>query len=93
MKAMWQGQVIAESNDTIVVEGNHYFPFKSVNQQYLLESKHTSTCGWKGLANYYSITVDDQVNENAAWVYKTPKTEAANIKNYLAFWHGVTVSE
>ncbi len=93
MKATWNGTVIAESDNTIVVESNHYFPFESVNPTYLRDSTHTSTCGWKGLANYYSIAVDDQVNENAAWVYKTPKDDASEIQNYIAFWKGVTVIE
>lgn len=93
MKAIWNDAVIAESDATIVLEGNHYFPFDSVNQEYLKVSAHTSTCGWKGLANYYSLEVAGKVNENAAWVYKTPKTAAAEIKEYLAFWHGVKVTE
>jgi uncharacterized protein (DUF427 family) len=93
MKATWQNTVIAESDRTISIEGNHYFPFESVNQDYLRDSTHTSSCGWKGLANYYSIAVGEQINENAAWVYRTPKEDANQIKDYVAFWHGVTVSE
>jgi len=93
MKAIWNNAIIAESNATIVIEGNHYFPFSSVNQTFLRESTHTSVCGWKGLANYFSIEVESRVNENAAWTYKTPKASAAEIKNYVAFWQGVTISE
>lgn len=93
MKAIWNNTIIAESNATIVIEGNHYFPFDTVNQAFLRESTHTSTCGWKGLANYFSIDVEGKVNENAAWVYKTPKSSATEIQNYVAFWQGVTISE
>lgn len=91
MRAIWNNEVIAESNNTIVLEGNHYFPFDSVNQIFLRDSTHTSTCGWKGLANYYSIDVNGKVNENAVWVYRNPKASAAEIKDYVAFWHGVVV--
>lgn len=92
MKAIWNNAVIAESNNTILLEGNHYFPFNSINQEFLRESTHTTTCGWKGLANYYSIDVNGKVNENAAWVYRNPKTAASEIKGYVAFWHGVVVT-
>lgn len=93
MKAIWNDVVIAESDSTIALEGNYYFPFDSVNQAFLRESTHSSTCGWKGLANYYTIDVDGKVNENAAWVYKMPKTAASEVKGYIAFWQGVTVTE
>jgi uncharacterized protein (DUF427 family) len=93
MKAIWQDTTIAESNDTIVVEGNHYFPFDALNHEFFTESAHTSSCGWKGLANYLSVKVNDKVNENAAWVYNNPKTAAADIKGYVAFWKGVKVVE
>lgn len=93
MKAIWNDTVIAESNATVLLEGNHYFPFNSINQEFLRESTHTSTCAWKGLANYYSIDVNGKVNENAAWVYKSPKSAAAKIKEYIAFWQGVKVTE
>lgn len=92
MKAIWNNAVIAESNNTILLEGNHYFPFNSINQEFLRESTHTTACGWKGLANYYSIDVNGKVNENAAWVYRNPKTAASEIKGYVAFWHGVVVT-
>jgi uncharacterized protein (DUF427 family) len=93
MKALWHNTVIAESNNTIVVEGNHYFPPESINHAYLTKTEHTTTCGWKGVANYYSVVVDGKVNANAAWVYHTPKEQAANIKDYLAFWKGVEVTQ
>ncbi|PKO53506.1 MAG: hypothetical protein CVU27_01405 [Betaproteobacteria bacterium HGW-Betaproteobacteria-20] len=93
MKAVWNGAVIAESNDTVLLEGNHYFPFDSINLAFLRESTHTSTCGWKGLANYYSIDVNGKVNTNAVWIYRDPKTAAAEIKGHVAFWNGVTVTE
>jgi uncharacterized protein (DUF427 family) len=92
MKAIWNDVVIAESNDTIVVEGNQYFPLDSIKKEYFKESQHTSTCGWKGVANYFSIVVDGKENLNAAWIYKNPYLAAEHIKNYVAFWKGVTVS-
>ncbi len=93
MKATWNNTVIAESDNTIIIEGNHYFPSESINCQYFEESTHTTICGWKGLANYYSLNVNGQENINAAWVYKTPKDAASEIKGYVAFWKGVTVAE
>lgn len=93
MKAIWHDTILAESNTTIVIEGNHYFPFDSLNHDFLIESTHTSTCGWKGLANYYTVQINGEVNENAAWVYKNPKAAAAEIKGYVAFWKGVKVIE
>lgn len=92
MKAMWNGKVIADSDDTVVVEGNHYFPRSSVNNDYLSKSNHTSSCPWKGTANYFSIEVDGNSNENAAWYYAEPKSAANEIKDRVAFWHGVEVS-
>lgn len=92
MKATWNGVIIAESDATEVVEGNHYFPLGSVNSEYLKKSDATSTCPWKGLANYYDIVVDGAINEQAAWYYAQPKPEAAQIKNHVAFWKGVDVS-
>ena len=91
MKAMWKGQVIAESKDTVVVEGNHYFPLGSLAPGVLEPSTHTSVCPWKGMANYYSIKVGDQCNRDAAWYYANPKEAASNIKGRVAFWKGVTV--
>ncbi len=91
MKAIWNGQVIAESNDTIVVEGNHYFPKDSLDMQYFEPSQQTTMCSWKGEANYYSVSVDGKVNADAAWYYASPKPDAASIANRVAFWQGVEV--
>lgn len=91
MKAIWNGIVLAESNDTIEVEGNHYFPPDSINKEYFDESDFTSFCGWKGMANYYSIIVNDQKNENCAWYYAEPNDAAKNIKGYVAFWNGISI--
>lgn len=93
MKAIWNGQTIAESNATVVVENNHYFPKESVNAGYLTDSQTHTTCPWKGLASYYSLTVDGQTNPDAAWYYPEPKPAANQIKGYLAFWKGVKVTE
>ena len=91
MKAIWKGTVLAESDETIVIEGNHYFPPKSIKLEYFTETQHHTTCPWKGLASYYSISVDGENNENAAWFYPEPKEAANEIKDYVAFWKGVTV--
>ena len=92
MKATWNGQTIAESDDTVVVEGNHYFPFASVDPAVLSPSSTHSTCPWKGEASYYSLNVDGKVNNDAAWFYPNPKQAAAEIKDRVAFWRGVVVS-
>ncbi|NEP61581.1 MAG: DUF427 domain-containing protein [Symploca sp. SIO2G7] len=93
MKARWNNQIVAESDDTIVIENNHYFPAESLRREFFQASDHTSVCGWKGLANYYDIVVNGQTNANAAWTYREPKPDAASIKDYVAFWKGVEVSE
>lgn len=93
MQATWNGTVIAESDATVIVEGNHYFPAESVNNEYLTNSDHTSYCGWKGDCSYYNVVVDDKTNENAAWVYREPFTKAKHIAGYVAFWNGVEVTE
>jgi uncharacterized protein (DUF427 family) len=93
MKATWNGAVIAESNDTVVVEGNHYFPADALNRELISETDHTSVCPWKGTARYYSITVGGKTNENAAWYYPDPKEEARQLKDRVAFWRGVEVGE
>ncbi|MCU7845609.1 MAG: DUF427 domain-containing protein [Candidatus Thiodiazotropha sp. (ex Monitilora ramsayi)] len=93
MKAIWQGQVIAESDQTIVVEGNHYFPPSAVDRTLLVDSETTSVCPWKGTANYYTLHVGGEVNRDAAWYYPTPKKAAAEIEGYIAFWRGVEVVE
>lgn len=92
MKAIWKGQLLAESNDTIVIENNHYFPPSSIIQPFFVENETTTVCPWKGTANYYSIIVDTEINIDAAWYYPDPKEAAAEIKNYIAFWKGVEVS-
>lgn len=93
MKAIWNGQTIAESNDTVVVENNHYFPKESVNPEFLADSQTHTTCPWKGLASYYSLTVDGKTNADAAWYYPDPKPAANQIKDRVAFWKGVQVIE
>ena len=93
MKAIWNDTVIAESNDTIMVEGNHYFPGDSIKKEYLVESDTRSTCPWKGLASYYSLKVGSDENKDAAWYYPEPSEAAQHIKNYVAFWRGVKVEE
>lgn len=92
MKASWNGTVIAESDDTVVVENNHYFPAASLNQDHFEASDTTSVCPWKGTASYYSVKVDGQENRDAAWYYPDPKPKAAEIKDRVAFWKGVQVS-
>lgn len=91
MKAIWNGVVLAESNDTILVEGNHYFPVESIQTQYFRPSEHHTICSWKGTASYYSIEVNGEINENAAWYYPEPKELAAHVKSHVAFWKGVRV--
>jgi uncharacterized protein (DUF427 family) len=93
MKAVWKNTVLAESDQTVMVEGNHYFPPEAVNRQYLKPSDTHSTCPWKGQASYYHIEVGGEVNQDAAWYYPEPKDAAQNIKNYVAFWKGVEVTE
>ena len=91
MRAVWKGQVLAESDKTVVVEGNHYFPPEAVRREYFAPSESHTTCPWKGLASYYTVTVDGASNSDAAWYYPEPKPEAAQIRDYVAFWRGVTV--
>lgn len=93
MKAIWNNQVIAESDDTVVVEGNHYFPKESVNEELIDTSSTTTVCGWKGTANYFTLIVEGQKNPDAAWYYADPKPEAEQIRGRVAFWKGVTVHE
>ncbi len=93
MKATWNGTIVADSDETRVVEGNHYFPADSVMREYLKGSKTTSICPWKGEASYYTLEVDGTENEDAAWYYPTPKEAAAEIKDYIAFWRGVEVTD
>ena len=91
MKAIWNGEVIAESSDTVVVEGNHYFPRDAVKAEFLRDSSTTSMCPWKGTANYHSLEVGGETNADAAWYYAEPKDAAAPIKDRIAFWKGVEV--
>ncbi|MGF1663660.1 MAG: DUF427 domain-containing protein [Kineosporiaceae bacterium] len=93
MKATWNGAVVAESSDTVVVEGNHYFPPDSVRREHLRESATTSVCPWKGTASYWSVEVDGQVNPDAAWYYPQPSEAASQIKDHVAFWKGVEVTD
>ena len=93
MKAIWNNTVIAQSNETVKLEGNYYFPPGSVMTQFLHDSSTHTTCSWKGTASYYDIVIDDSTNKDAAWYYPEPKQEALNIKNHVAFWHGVEFSE
>ena len=92
MRATWKDKTIAESDKTIVIERNHYFPPDSVNKEFLTESDTHTTCPWKGLASYYNIKVGEDVNEDAAWYYPEPKEAAKQIANYVAFWRGVEVT-
>jgi uncharacterized protein (DUF427 family) len=91
MKAIWNNQVIAESNNTVVVEGNHYFPPNAVKKEYLQPSDTHTTCPWKGLASYYTLQEDGETNKDAAWFYPQPKEAASKIKDHIAFWKGVKV--
>ena len=90
-RATWNGKTLAESGETIVIEGNHYFPPGSVNRDYLKPSETTSVCPWKGDASYYSVEVGGELNRDAAWYYPNPKAAAAEIKDHVAFWKGVQV--
>ena len=92
MKAVWNDKVIAQSDDTVVVEGNHYFPMDAVNKDYLRESDYTTHCPWKGDARYYTLEVDGKTNPDAMWYYPAPKPKAEAIRDRVAFWRGVTVS-
>lgn len=93
IRALWNGTVIAESDDTVVVEGNHYFPLSDVHQQVLVASTTTTTCPWKGQANYYSLEVDGQVNSDAAWYYPHPSAAASSVEGRIAFWKGVQIED
>lgn len=91
MKAIWKETIIAESDNTIVIEGNHYFPADSIMKEYYIDSPTTTICPWKGTASYYSIVVEDEENRDAAWYYPEPKYAAQQIKGHIAFWKGVEV--
>ena len=91
MKAIWNGQVIAESDDLVTIEGNKYFPASSLKEEYFKESKTHTTCPWKGVASYYSLEVDGKTNRDAAWYYPTTKDAAKVIEGRIAFWRGVEI--
>ena len=93
MKAVWNGAVIAQSDDTVLVEGNHYFPAASLNRDLVIFSNHKTSCAWKGQASYYSLMVNGDVNTDAVWYYPDPKPEAQAVRDRVAFWKGVKVSE
>ena len=90
-RAVWNNAVIAQSDVTVIVEGNHYFPMESVNAELLEESSKTTVCSWKGTANYFTLVVDGKKNADAAWCYREPKDSAKEIANHVAFWRGVSV--
>lgn len=92
MRAVWNGQIVAESDDIITVEGNAYFPTTSLRQEFVQPSSHTSVCGWKGTTQYYTLSVDGQTNKDAVWYYPEPKQAAADVTGRVAFWKGVSVS-
>jgi len=91
MQAVWNGKVLAESDRTVVVEGNHYFPADTVNRELFTDSDTHTVCPWKGTASYYTVSVDGESNPDAAWYYPEPKPEAEQIRDHVAFWHGVEV--
>jgi uncharacterized protein (DUF427 family) len=93
MRALWNDTVLAESKDTVVVEGNHYFPAASLNTSYIRPSETHTVCSWKGTASYYDVVVGDAVNHDAVWYYPEPKEAAAQVKDRVAFWKGVKVTE
>jgi uncharacterized protein (DUF427 family) len=92
-KAMWENSVIAESDKTIEIEGNEYFPPDSINKEFFQPSEYHTVCGWKGKASYYDVVVNGSKNANAAWYYPDPMAAAKQIKGYIAFWHGVRVTK
>lgn len=93
MKATWNGVVVAESDATVVIEGNHYFPADSIKAEYFVSSDTHTTCSWKGVASYKSLLVEGQANKDAAWYYPEPKSAAKDITGYYAFWKGVKVTD
>lgn len=93
MKAIWNEAVLAESNETVIVEGNHYFPIDSINKEYFKSSELHTVCPWKGTANYYSIEVDGETNADAAWFYPETSVAAKKIEGYVAFWKRVEITE
>lgn len=92
MKATWNGTVVAESDDTVVVEGNHYFPASTLKREFVVDSDHHTTCPWKGVASYHTLRVNGSENRDAVWYYPAPKSGAAAVANRVAFWKGVQVT-
>jgi uncharacterized protein (DUF427 family) len=93
MKAIWMNEALAESDKTIIVEGNHYFPPDSVHMDFFSESDTKTVCSWKGVASYYDVVVNGATNKDAAWFYADPSNAASQIKNYVAFWRGVKITQ
>jgi len=93
MKAIWKGEIIAQSEQTVVVEGNHYFPVGAVNMDHLTPSDKETFCPWKGVAKYYSVRTGGELNSDACWYYPEPKEAAENIRDHVAFWKGVEVTD
>lgn len=93
MKASWKDVILAESDLTVVIEGNHYFPPESIHRRFFTESSTHTRCGWKGIASYYTIKIEDDFNQDSAWYYPEPLDKARSIKNYVAFWKGIKVEE
>jgi uncharacterized protein (DUF427 family) len=91
MRAIWNDVVVAESDDTVIVDGNHYFPSESLKTDYFVASEHHTTCGWKGVASYYSLSVAGKMNSDAAWFYPEPKDAARHVRGRVAFWRGVQI--
>ncbi|MDA0261033.1 MAG: DUF427 domain-containing protein [Proteobacteria bacterium] len=92
-KAVWNGATLAESADTVMVDGNHYFPPNTLNRDHFVESEKTTVCSWKGTATYYDVVVDGTTNKDAAWYYADPKEKAENLRGRIAFWHDVEVTD
>jgi uncharacterized protein (DUF427 family) len=92
VKAIWNDKILAESDDTVMVEGNHYFPREAINNEFFLDSSSHTVCPWKGKASYYDVVVDGEINRNAAWYYPSASQAAKRIEGYIAFWHGVRVT-
>ena len=93
MKAIWNNQIIADSNETVVVENNHYFPASAIKKEFFVQSDKTSVCHWKGRASYFSVVVDGKENKDSAWYYPDPKEDAKEIRDHVAFWRGVVIAE
>lgn len=93
MKAIWNNKIIAESDQTVVVENNHYFPQSAIKQEFFIESDKKTSCPWKGKASYYTVEVDGKTNQDAAWYYPEPKNAAKEIEGHVAFWKGIEVTK